>query len=110
MISNKERELTELLIKSHDGKHFSLLQEISTPPTAPDDEPCVTEEEYVDICKKIEAEIGVVISIQALNYIMRKDSKLTLWKAKYTHSEDEVFWAIGFDLQTNKIRDVLVNW
>ena len=65
---------------------------------------------YLGMCKDIESEMGVVESIDSIDCLVRKDSKLSLWKAKYSKSEYEVFWAIGFDRETLKVQDVLVHW
>ena len=110
MISDNERDLAEQVIKLHDGKNYILLQEMSIPPSVPDDEARITEDMYLDMCKDIEQELGVIDSIEFIDCLLRKSSKLTLWKVKYRKSEDEVFWAIGFDLETVKVQDVLINW
>ena len=110
MISSQELELVERLIKLHDGKSYHVLQEISMPPTDPDDDGRITEDMYLDMCADIENEMGMLVSVEPIDCLMRKNSKFTLWKKKYSKSEYEVFWAIGFDRTTLKIQDVTVQW
>ncbi|MDG5499359.1 hypothetical protein [Marinobacter sp. BGYM27] len=110
MITNQEAELAERLIKLHDGKNYRALQEMSMPPKDPDDEGKITESMYMKMCDDIEKEMGDIESIESIDTLMRADSKFTLWKVKYSKSNFKAFWAIGFDLDTSKIQDVLVQW
>ena len=109
MISDKERDIAEQVIKLHDGKSYSLLQEMSIPPKVPDDGR-ITEEMYLGMCKDIEDEMGDLKSIALIECLVRENSKFSLWKVKYSKSEYEVFWAVGFDRETLKVQDVLVHW
>lgn len=110
MVSNQELELAERLIKLHDGESYRVLQDMSIPPADPDDDGRITEEMYLGMCADIEKEMGLLVSVEPIDCLMRKDSKFTLWKAKYSMNEYEVFWAIGFDRKTLKVQDVLVQW
>ncbi|QEW06716.1 hypothetical protein [Nitrincola iocasae] len=110
MIPDQEMKLAEQVISLHDGKHFNLLQEMSMP--SPDDESdgTITEEGYIAKCEEIREELGELSSIEFINSLERSDSRLTLWKAKYDSSENEVCWAIGFDSKTHQVKDVIVTW
>lgn len=110
MISDQERKLAEQVIKLHDGKNFELLQEMSRPSSRDESGGTITEDAYIASCDSIQHELGTLSSIRFIDCLKRADSQLTLWKAKYSSSEDEVFWAIGFDSETHKIKDILVNW
>jgi len=110
MLNEREIELAERLIKLHDGKSYRALQEMSMPPKDPNDDGKITEDMYMQMCSDIENEMGDIESIEPIEVLMRADSKFTLWKAKYSKSNFMVFWAIGFDLETSKVQDVLVQW
>ena len=110
MITDQERELAARLIKLHDGSNYQALQEMSMPPKDSNDDVKITENMYVEMCNDIDNEMGEVESIDPIECLMRADSKFTLWKVKYSKSEFFAFWAIGFDLETFKIQDVLVQW
>jgi len=110
VITDREIELAERLIKLHDGKSYVALQEMSMPPQDPDDEVKITEDMYLDMCADIDSEMGELETLEPIECLMRVDSKFTLWKAKYSKSDFHVFWAIGFDIQTLKVQDVLVQW
>jgi hypothetical protein len=110
MISDHERKLAEQVIKLHDGKNFGLLQEMSMPSSPDEGDDTITEDAYLESCESIRHELGFLSSIAFIDRLERADSRLTLWKAKYSASEDEVFWAIGLDSATYKVKDVLVNW
>lgn len=110
MISDQERKLAEQVIKLHDGKHFELLQEMSKPSSSDESDGTITEDAYFASCESIRHELGVLSSIEFIDCLKRADSQLTLWKVKYSSTEDEVFWAIGFDSETHKVKDVLMNW
>lgn len=110
MISKPEIELAERVIRLHDGKNYRALQEMSIPPKDPDDGGKITEDMYMEMCNDIENEMGSIVSIQPIDVLMRVDSKFTLWKVKYSNSEFMAFWAIGFDLETSKVKDVLIQW
>ena len=110
MISDQERKLAEQVIKLHDGKNFGLLQEMSMPSPRNESEDTITEEAYVASCESIRNELGFLEGIEFIDCLRRADSQLSLWKAKYSGSEDEVFWAIGIEYATQKVKEVLVNW
>jgi len=110
MLTNKEIELAEKIIRLHDGQSYLAIQDMSMPPKDPDDGGEVTEDMYMQICSDIESKMGDIECIEPIDVLMRLDSKLTLWKVKYSKSEFKAFWAIGFDLETLKIQDVLVQW
>lgn len=110
MITDREVELTEQLIRLHDGKNYRALQDMSMPPKDPDDDGKITEEMYLQMCADIEREMGELEGVEPIECLMRADSKFTLWKAKYSKSDFSVFWAIGFDLESLKVQDVLVQW
>ncbi|MGC3872817.1 hypothetical protein ACPF7Z_06040 [Halomonas sp. GXIMD04776] len=110
MISDQERKLAEQVIELHDGKNFARLQEMSMPSSPDESEGTITEEAYIASCESIRHELGVLSSLEFIDCLRRSDSQLTLWKAKYSSSEDEILWAIGFDPETHKVKDVLVNW
>jgi hypothetical protein len=110
VITDRETELAERLIKLHDGRSYRELQEMSAPPKDPNDDRKITEDMYLDMCRDIENEMGALESIESIDCLPRNESKLTLWKAKYSKSDIKVFWAIGFDSETLKVQDVLVQW
>lgn len=110
MITDRETELAERLIKLHDGRSYRELQEMSAPPKDPNDDGKITEDMYLGMCRDIENEMGALESIESIDCLPRNESKLTLWKAKYRKSDIKVFWAIGFDSETLKVQDVLVQW
>lgn len=110
MISDQEKKSAEQVIKLHDGKSYDLLRKMSLPSSPPGSEGMVSEEMYNRACGDILQQLGEVTHIEFIDGLQRKDSQLSLWKARYTHSEDEVFWAIGFDRETHKVREVLVSW
>ena len=110
MLSNKEIELAEQIIRLHDGQSYRALQDMSMPPKDPDDEGKITEDMYMQICSYIESEMGEIERIEPIDVLMRLDSKFTLWKVKYSKSDFKAFWAIGLDSKTLKIKDVLAQW
>lgn len=110
MLSDNEGNLAKKVIKLHDGKSYSLLQEISIPPAEPDEDGRITEDMYLGMCKEIDTVLGQLISIEPIDCLVRKASKLSLWKVRYSKTEDEVFWAIGIDRASQKVQDVLVQW
>lgn len=110
MISDQERTLAEQVITSHDGRNFDFLQKVSAPSSREESEGTITEDRYIAACENIKQELGVVNSIEFIDCLRRSDSHLTLWKAKYSLSEDEVCWIIGFQSETHKVKDILVHW
>lgn len=110
MITDKEIELAERIVRLHDGKSYRQIQELSLPPENPDDGGDVSESMYLDLCADLENENGELESIELIECLPRGDSKLTLWKAKYSKNEYYVFWAFGFDLEQLKVREILVQW
>lgn len=110
MISDRKRALAEQVIKLHDGKSFDMLQNLSTSSNPEEGEGLVTEDVYMAACDNIKRELGALESIEFIDCLSRSHSQLTLWKAKYSSSEDEVFWAIGFDREEHKVGNILVNW
>ncbi|ERS83758.1 hypothetical protein Q672_19895 [Marinobacter sp. EVN1] len=110
MISKMERTLAKRVIELHDGKSFALLQEVSAPSSREESEGTITEHAYIASCESIQNELGELSKVEFIDCLWRAGSQLTLWKAKYSASEDEVFWAVGFDSATHKVKDVLVNW
>ena len=110
MILERVKKLAEKVIKLHDGKNFDLLKEMSLPSPAEEGEDTITEDMYKEMCEDIRQEQGVLSRIEFIDCLKRKDSHLTLWKVNYTSSDDDVFWGIGFDRETLKVKDVHVDW
>ena len=110
MVSNQDKELAERVIKLHDGKNFDELRKMSLPAPPDRSDGLITEETYIASCKEIQHELGVLSSLEFVESLKRENSLLTLWKAKYSSSHDEVLWAIGIELETHKLKDVVVNW
>lgn len=104
------KTLAEKVITLHDGKHYALLQEMSLPSPAEDNEEPITEDMYIEMCNDIQQEQGLLSRIEFIDILKRKGSHLTLWKVCYSATEDDVFWGIGFDDETLKVKDVHVNW
>jgi hypothetical protein len=69
-----------------------------------------TKKRFLEVCEAIENEIGALLSLDYLAALNRKTSYLTLWKATYNKTSDEVLWQIIFDTETNKIRLMHINW
>lgn len=109
MIPDIERALAKRVIELHDGKSFALLQEVSAPSSLEESEGTITERAYIGSCESIQHELGELSEVEFIDCLRRAGSRLTLWKAKYSASDDEVFWAVGFDSATHKVKDVLVN-
>ena len=110
MISEQEKELAEKVIRSHDGINYNLLREISLPSPAEDSDNTITEEMYNEMCEDISTELGHLSGIEFIDCLQRRNSRLSLWKASYASSDDEVFWGIAFDHETLKVTDVHVDW
>jgi hypothetical protein len=110
MLTTKEIELAKQAIKLHDGKNYDTLQAISMPPKDPDDSGKISKKMYFQMCNDILSEMGDIECIEPIDDLMRLDSKLTLWKVKYSKSDFKAFWGIGIDPATLKIEDVLVQW
>lgn len=110
MITDQQTELAEQVIQCHDGKNFKLLQSMSLSSPPEQSEDTITEPEYLAACDEIAKELGVVEGIALIDCLQRQDSQLTLWKANYSKTNDEVFWAVGFDHESGKVKDVLINW
>lgn len=68
------------------------------------------EDVYLDMCRDIENGMGALESNESIDCLPRNESKLTFCKEKYRKSDINVFWAIGFDSETLKTQDVLVQW
>lgn len=103
------KKSAEKVITLHDGKHYALLQEMSLPSPEDHEEP-ITEDMYTEMCNDIQQVQGLLSRIEFIDILKRKGSHLTLWKVSYSATEDEVFWGIGFDDETLKVKDVHVNW
>jgi hypothetical protein len=69
-----------------------------------------SQKRFIEVCEAIETEIGSITSLEFLGALNRKTSYLTLWKATYSKSNDEVLWQIIFDTGSNKIRLMHINW
>lgn len=69
-----------------------------------------TNKRFIEVCEAIEKEIGNISSLEYISTLKRKTSYLTLWKAAYSESNDEVLWQIIFDAMSNKIKLMHINW
>lgn len=110
MVTDKEIEFAERIVRLHDGKNYRQIQEMSLPPENPDDGGDVSEEMYRELCAELERENGELVSIELIESLPRDNSKFTLWKAKYSKNKYHVFWAFGFDLEQLKVREILAQW
>jgi len=69
-----------------------------------------TQKRFIEVCEEIEKEIGNITSLKYISTLNRKSSYLTLWKSTYSKSKDEVLWQIIFDIVSNKIKLMHINW
>ncbi len=69
-----------------------------------------TEKRFNEVCDVMEYEIGKIVSFEYISTLNRKSSYLTLWKAAYTKTNDEVLWQITFDAKSNKVQLMHINW
>ncbi|MDH5424891.1 MAG: hypothetical protein OEY29_07865 [Gammaproteobacteria bacterium] len=107
--TNKLKNHVEKIIDLHEKKDFKKLSaHISE--TEIKAETWFTEKRFYEVCEAIEKEIG---NITSLNYILtlnRKSTELTLWKATYSKTDDEVLWNVIFEKNTHKIKLMHINW
>ena len=109
----KETEEMETLVQSiiqlHETKNFEgLLPHVSE--TEIKAETWFTNKRFIEVCEAIEKEIGSITSLKYISTLKRQTSYLTLWKATYTKTNDEVLWKIIFDTKSNKISLMHINW
>ena len=99
----------ESIIKFHETDEFSNLssyileKEIKA-------STWFTNKRFTEVSEMIRNEIGSFISLDYISTLNRRTSYLTLWKAKYSKSNDEVLWQIIFDSESNKIKLLHINW
>lgn len=106
---NETKELMQTIIDLHESKEFdSLLPYISK--SEVEKETWFTRKRFIEVCEAIEKEVGKITSLQHIDTLKRKSSLLTLWKATYSKSKDEVLWQVTFDTASNKILLMHINW
>ncbi len=106
---NKTKDLIQTIIDLHETKEFdALLPYISK--SEVENETWFTRKRFFEVCEAIEKEIGKITSLSYVDTLARKSSILTLWKASYSKTKDEVLWQVIFDAASNKVLLMHINW
>lgn len=106
---DKMEELIQTIINLHEARDFDgLLAYISE--SEVEKETWFTRKRFIEVCEAIENEVGKITSLQHIDTLKRKSSLLTLWKATYSKSNDEVLWQVTFDANSNKVMLMHINW
>ena len=99
----------QIIINLHESKDFeALLPYIS--PSEVEKETWFTRKRFIEVCGALESEVGKITSLQYIDTLKRKSSLLTLWKATYSKSKDEVLWQVTFDAKSDKVLLMHINW
>jgi len=107
--TNKLKNFVQTIIGFHEKKDFDKLSaHISE--TEIKSETWFTEKRFYEVCEAIEKEIGNINSLKYISTLNRKSIELTIWKSKYSKTEDEVLWQIIFENNTHKITLMHINW
>lgn len=108
---NKLPELETLvrsIIQFHEKRDFTRVSSHVSESELKEDT-WFTEKRFHEVCDAIEKEIGKFVSLEHIDTLKRKNTYLTLWKTKYSNSNDDVLWKIIFD-KLNKVKLLHVNW
>ena len=109
MVSEKVMEYSENIVKLHDGNSFDALkQHISGKAFEVDS--WFTEDRYLEVCEDINRNVGVFCKMSFIDKLSQGEKVLTLWKAKYSNSDSEVFWSICFDNSFSQVLGLHVEW
>jgi len=107
--TEKIKTLVQSIIQLHETKDFDgLLPHVSE--TEIKAATWFTNKRFIEVCEAIEKEIGSITSLEHIGTLKRKTSYLTLWKATYNKTNDEVLWKIIFDTESNKISLMHISW
>jgi len=105
----KTKALVQTIIDLHELNNFELLlsyiaeEEVKAATW-------FTRKRFTQVCEAIKNEIGHITSLEYIGTLKRQTSYLTLWRASYSKSRDEVLWQIIFDSTSHKIRLLHINW
>lgn len=110
MVPEEVKQKAAKLVWLHDGKSYDELKVMMAPVVIEKNDKWFTKERYLSVCEVIEHNIGTAIDIVFMDKLERKEKALTLWKVKYSNTEDDVLWTIGFDPGLHSIIDMNVNW
>ena len=103
------KTLVQSIIQLHETKDFEgLSSHVSE--TEIKAATWFTNKRFIEVCEAIEKEIGSITSLKYISTLKRQTSYLTLWKATYSKTNDEVLWKIIFDTENNKISLMHINW
>jgi len=110
MSTTKElNDLVQSIINCHETNDFEVLSGYISEAEI-EAGTWFTQKRFIEVCEEIEKEIGNITSLKYISTLNRKSSYLTLWKSTYSKSKDEVLWQIIFDIVSNKIKLMHINW
>lgn len=107
--TKKLNDLVNTIIKLHETSDYEALTSYIVE-TEVEAATWFNEQRFSEVCEAIEKKIGSITLLEYIATLKRKTSSLTLWKATYNKTKDDVLWEIIFDSKSNKITLMHVKW
>lgn len=110
-IDDKITLLVETMISCHDNGDFNKLKTLMDKNTLEAKDTFLTKEKFEEVSEKIHQQLGSPEIIEYLGYLNKENSIHTLWKAKYSNTEEDTLWQarINHDDSNPKIIRMSVN-
>ena len=88
-VSEPIRSLVKEMISCHESDDFDKLKTLMDKSTLEDQNTFLTKEKFEEVCGQIHEQLGAFQKIEYIGQLNKKDSIHTLWKAKYSNTEEE---------------------
>ena len=104
-ISNEIKTLVEEMISCHEANDFDRLKTLMDKSTLEDPGTFLTRQKFDEVCGQIREQLGIFQKVIYIGQLRKKASIHTLWKAKYSNTEEETLWTarINLDKESPKI-------
>jgi hypothetical protein len=110
-VDKKISDLVKSMILCHENGDFVKLKTLMDKSTLEAKDTFLTQEKFDEVSQKIHEQLGNFIKIEYIGFLNKIDSIHTLWKAKYSNSEEDALWQarINLDDKDPKIIRMSIN-
>jgi hypothetical protein len=110
-INAKIFTLVKIMIECHDNGDFDKLKTLMDKNTLDSEDTFFTREKFEEVSRKIHQQLGSHGKIEFIGQLNKKNTIHTLWKVKYSNTEDDILWqaSINLDDKNPKIIRMSVN-
>lgn len=101
-LDEKVITLVTNMIKCHEDGDFAKLTSLMDRRTLEDKDTFFTQEKFTEVTQKIQQQLGQFLSVEYIGSLNKKNSIHTLWKTRYSKTDEDIMWQVRIGLGDNQ--------